>query len=671
MEFDPYYSWLGIPPSQRPPTCYRLVGVPDFEANLDKIHRFALQQIAKLRRHQSGKHGDLTQTLMNEISQARLLLLDPTRKAEYDNQLRLSQQVETFASESSPAPRSTLATALAPMLAVLALIAAAVAAFVVFNRPSPKIDTDDQAQTPVVGTDEQAPPNTDKTEPTAKAIVAKSVSPEKKAQIGKPTRKPATSVAKLKSATTKAEAIAKTKAAPDPLDNQKPVGWTVRRQDDEPPAALDLQPGVAVNLDFLNTPDDETNPSLEGDGKRLHFSRQSAKSKKLYFGIRDSLAEQFPIVASLNGLPKSGDQVSAAVSADQRSVIFASDHAGDQFDLFEAKRADALAPLGSPMLLDGVCSDADELDPFLTHDGKELYFARREKSNFQLYRARRVSPADPFGPPEKLPFERGYHHASLTEDGLVMYLQGPLRGIRSGIFQCTRANRNSSWSRPALAFSAGVNDAGGDIGAVAPCISPKGDLLYFASDRVGGYGGLDLWVVRPGVPADPDEKRQPIREWLTAGPIPRESLEVDDPLGALKALVPIRMLKLPQKEGESIPKTGLNWRRVDSFENTPGAHLVFAMFEIKRPTTAQVVVHSAPGGAIFWVNQDPALEAGGNTPWSQPILLSQTGAPIKLMKGKHRLLGVVCVAAPSTPLHVELHEVATKAHIEPMPFGGK
>lgn len=31
---------------------------------------------------------------------------------------------------------------------------------------------------------------------------------------------------------------------------------------------------------------------------------------------------------------------------------------------------------------------------------------------------------------------------------------------------------------------------------IAACFSPDGDEIYFASDRPGGYGGVDLWVVR-------------------------------------------------------------------------------------------------------------------------------------------------------------------------------
>ena len=33
MPLDPYYLWLGIPPSEQPPNHYRLLGVSAFESN--------------------------------------------------------------------------------------------------------------------------------------------------------------------------------------------------------------------------------------------------------------------------------------------------------------------------------------------------------------------------------------------------------------------------------------------------------------------------------------------------------------------------------------------------------------------------------------------------------------------------------------------------------------
>jgi len=86
--FDPYYQWLGIPPKDQPPNHYRLLGIEQFEENVDVISRAADRQIAHVRTFQSGPQGRESQELLNKIAQAYGCLLDPNKKSKYDAQLR-------------------------------------------------------------------------------------------------------------------------------------------------------------------------------------------------------------------------------------------------------------------------------------------------------------------------------------------------------------------------------------------------------------------------------------------------------------------------------------------------------------------------------------------------------------------------------------------------------
>jgi serine/threonine protein kinase len=88
VPFDPYYKWLGIPPAEQPPHCYRLLGLREFEDDLDVIETAADQRMRHLRTFQNGKQAALSQKLLNEVAQARRRLLDPAEKEEYDAQLR-------------------------------------------------------------------------------------------------------------------------------------------------------------------------------------------------------------------------------------------------------------------------------------------------------------------------------------------------------------------------------------------------------------------------------------------------------------------------------------------------------------------------------------------------------------------------------------------------------
>ena len=86
--FDPYHKWLGIRPKDQPPNHYRLLGLDLFESDAEVIDAAANRQMAYLQQRATGEHAAQSQKLLNEISAARLCLLNPKRKAEYDTKLK-------------------------------------------------------------------------------------------------------------------------------------------------------------------------------------------------------------------------------------------------------------------------------------------------------------------------------------------------------------------------------------------------------------------------------------------------------------------------------------------------------------------------------------------------------------------------------------------------------
>lgn len=87
-DLNPYYLMLSIPPEEQPPDCYRLLGVRRFEPSAEVIQEAALRQMAHVRTFSLGPYAAQSQKLLNELAQAKLLLLNPERRAEYDAQLR-------------------------------------------------------------------------------------------------------------------------------------------------------------------------------------------------------------------------------------------------------------------------------------------------------------------------------------------------------------------------------------------------------------------------------------------------------------------------------------------------------------------------------------------------------------------------------------------------------
>jgi len=82
--FNPYRKWLGISSKDLPPTHYRLLSIDIYEADLDVISNAADRQMSFVREHQAGKHSEACQKLLNELARARVTLLNPESKSEYD-----------------------------------------------------------------------------------------------------------------------------------------------------------------------------------------------------------------------------------------------------------------------------------------------------------------------------------------------------------------------------------------------------------------------------------------------------------------------------------------------------------------------------------------------------------------------------------------------------------
>ena len=95
LTFDPYHRWLGIPPREQPADHYRLLGIARFESNADVIQEAADRQMAHVKTHVRGPQAAESQRLLNELSAARLCLLNAAEKVAYDRRLAAAR----------PAPR--------------------------------------------------------------------------------------------------------------------------------------------------------------------------------------------------------------------------------------------------------------------------------------------------------------------------------------------------------------------------------------------------------------------------------------------------------------------------------------------------------------------------------------------------------------------------------------
>jgi Leucine-rich repeat (LRR) protein len=103
--FDPYHRWLGIPRDQRPPTHYQMLGLAVGESDLEVIEDAAIRQSSHVRSYQIGPHASSCTRLLNEISLARQVLVNPQKKKEYDQSL-----APPAASPAPPPPITAITT---------------------------------------------------------------------------------------------------------------------------------------------------------------------------------------------------------------------------------------------------------------------------------------------------------------------------------------------------------------------------------------------------------------------------------------------------------------------------------------------------------------------------------------------------------------------------------
>src|SRR5262245_58020417 len=108
--FDPYHKWLGIAKEQRPTTHYQLLAISPDESDPEVIEEAAVRQSAHVRTYQIGQYAAECTRLLNEIAQAKLVLLNPAKRQVYDLGLAKdrSEQIATKAPGASAASEPSI-----------------------------------------------------------------------------------------------------------------------------------------------------------------------------------------------------------------------------------------------------------------------------------------------------------------------------------------------------------------------------------------------------------------------------------------------------------------------------------------------------------------------------------------------------------------------------------
>jgi hypothetical protein len=191
-------------------------------------------------------------------------------------------------------------------------------------------------------------------------------------------------------------------------------------------------------LTALNSTFEDDNASISGDGLTLffHSTRADAEGeppRRVWFATRTSKAEAFenpnlaPDYFNTDGV----HNVDPFILPDKSAVFWGTDREGN-FDIWESTSTGA-----NPRSVGAIATAAVELQPVVSADGLELFFARAEAldpSLYEIWRSTRTNRNDSFGAPEVL---SGLNVPNVTDlpswisaDHCVLYVVSSRAGSR-------------------------------------------------------------------------------------------------------------------------------------------------------------------------------------------------------------------------------------------------
>jgi hypothetical protein len=269
-------------------------------------------------------------------------------------------------------------------------------------------------------------------------------------------------------------------------------------------AALVQAKLIPTNLASLNTDKDEDDPHIAGRNLRLYYTSNKTGKAQIQVSSRTAPTANWPPGVPVQGADPETENCSPCLTADEHDLYFATriliraektkKTEALPFDIVHSIRLTRPSEFTGPTPVQAICTEVAEKYPWVTTDGQELYFNRKTKEGWRLFVAPRPKGKGAFGEPRLVKeIPAGYLHPSVSSDKRTLYLQGPLEKERWGLFRCVRAIAQANWSAPEALDD--LNSPEGARGDTSPCVSRDNSRLYFASDRPGGKGGKDIWII--------------------------------------------------------------------------------------------------------------------------------------------------------------------------------
>ncbi len=232
-------------------------------------------------------------------------------------------------------------------------------------------------------------------------------------------------------------------------------------------------------------------------------AKNKGKAEKLIQNARfaaDAVQHPVPFVLrnSGPGINTKADEYFPSLTADGNTLIFTRNERSNE-DFYSSTRKDTTWTTAEP--LEGVNTTDNEGAQSISPDGSWLVFTACNRSNdgsqgsCDLYWSQLKN--DSWTKP--VPFSASINSSdwdsqpTISADGKTIIFSSRRPGGRGkeDIWMTTRQS-SGKWSKPEN-LGPGINTGGVEQ---TPFLHPDGQTLYFASDSLPGMGGLDLFVVR-------------------------------------------------------------------------------------------------------------------------------------------------------------------------------
>ena len=147
-----------------------------------------------------------------------------------------------------------------------------------------------------------------------------------------------------------------------------------------------------VRVVELCTVETDSNATVTADHLSMVFARRGATGRgiEVFAASRKAVTDPWSDVATLDALNSTASDGDAMLTDDKLSVFYYSTRSGGGGDLYFATRADAAAPFDAPQPIAELNDpDAVDQDPWISPDGRHLFFSSNRTGTFAVYESTR------------------------------------------------------------------------------------------------------------------------------------------------------------------------------------------------------------------------------------------------------------------------------------------